>query len=142
MSKEQTDKSRYPSRYSQGYVTSAQYILELVCEKQAKWKKKDLPMQFWHLPEWKKIFIMQLRKVHKLLKIYSDKAIIRAINKNNICTLLAPWIEEKIKLEQSIIDSNPIILTPDVADDKPIDIIFKPKDNILKNKLSNLDNID
>ena len=85
---------------------------------------------------------MQLRKVHKLLKIYSDKAIIRAINKNNICTLLAPWIEEKIKLEQSIIDSNPIILTPDVADDKPIDIIFKPKDNILKNKLSNLDNID
>ena len=44
--------SKYPSRYSDGKkVTAAQYITELICEKRAVKDKKELPNNFWKLPQ-------------------------------------------------------------------------------------------
>ena len=74
MSKEQTEKSRYQSRYSPDqFVSAAQYIIELVCERKAQLEERDLPVQFWKQPEWEKYFKMQLRKCHALLKKYDEK---------------------------------------------------------------------
>jgi len=107
----QTDKSRYPSRYSPGkFITEAQYILELVCEKKAKVDKKELPIHFWDLPEWQAFFKMQLRRVHTLLKKYDMKAILAAINKCwKLYSILPAWFEQKVKEEQSVLEKMPII---------------------------------
>lgn len=109
MGKEQTIKSKYPSRYSKNkYVTSAQYIVELICEQSAKHSKKDLPLQFWKDPEWSKFFRSQTGKVNKLLKKYDDKAIINAVKNKRLRSLLAMWVEGVIQDEQKILDSKKI----------------------------------
>ena len=106
MPKGQTEKSRYPSRYSpQKFVTAAQYILELVCEKRALKDKKELPIKFWNLPEWASLFKSQLRKCHALLKQYDEKAIIAAIKGSNIYSLHAPWITQECDKHQGILEA-------------------------------------
>lgn len=92
-----TEKSKYQSPYSNGkFVTAAQYIIEIVCEKKAKQSGTDLPAQFWKLPEWAAYYKQQLRKCHALLKKYNEKAIIQALRDNRtykIYSLFAPWLE-------------------------------------------------
>lgn len=106
MAKQRSDKSPYPSRYSpSGWVTPAQYILELVCEKRALKDKKELPIQFWNLPEWASLFKSQLRKCHALLKQYDEKAIIAALKNSNIYSLHAPWIHQECQKQQGILDA-------------------------------------
>ena len=100
MSKVHTDECRYPSRYSPGgFVTEAQYIVELVCEKRARSLNRDLPMLFWKLDEWRKYFVSQTRGVHKLLSKYCGKSIINCVKRNNIYTLYPAWVEKVIKKE-------------------------------------------
>ncbi len=81
MAKEQTEKSRYPSRYggSDNYVTGAQYIIELICEKKARLSNRTLPLKFWNHPEWSSFYKRWLRQVHLLLKQFDEKAIIGAL---------------------------------------------------------------
>ncbi len=96
MAKERSSKSPYPSLYSpKGYVSGAQYIIEFLCEKKAKKEGKELPIQFWKLPEWAQFFKSQLRKCHSLIKQYSEEGIIRALNNpkgKSTYSLHAPWI--------------------------------------------------
>jgi len=102
MSNKRTKKCNWPSKYSPGrWITAAQFILELVCEKQASIKKKDLPIRFWRLPEWEKEYVSQTRAVNKLLKKYEPKAIINAVKKRNIWSLRPKWVEDIIKEEQA-----------------------------------------
>jgi hypothetical protein len=139
----QTEKSKYPSRYSPGgYVTAAQYILELVCEKQASRQRIELPIKFWNLPEWRNTFVKQLRMVHKLLKKYSEKAIIRAINKNNIYSLFASWLEAKIQQEQRLLDVESTKENISDAIVRPTTIVFQRESRPIKNKLSKLMELD
>lgn len=141
MPKEQTEKSRYPSRYSPGgFVTAAQYIIELACERQAQYLKKDLPIKFWNLPEWRFTFIKQLRRAHSLLKKYPEKAIIRAITNNNIRSLLVPWLEEKIEAEKRIleVEKEKIVVTPVKREEN---VTFREK-KVVKNALSKLMDLD
>lgn len=101
MAKERTEKSRYPSRYSpKGWVTEAQYIIELVCEQSAKHTRTDLPLQFWKQEKWSKFFASQTRAVHKLLKSYDGKVIISTVKQKKIRTLLPKWVEGVIRQEQ------------------------------------------
>ena len=73
--------SKYPSRYTHGdkKVTAAQYLAEVVCERQAQKDKKELPKQFWNLPHWKKRFTSQLFAARGLLKLYDEVVVIKAI---------------------------------------------------------------
>lgn len=110
-SKRQTDKSRYPSKYSpRGYVTEAQYIIEIICEHKAKSQNQTLVLQFWKDKEWGKFFQTQLRVCHKLLNKYKAKAIINALvgwQGKKIFSLHAPWLEDIIKVEQKKLDVKP-----------------------------------
>lgn len=107
----QTNKSRYPSLYSQDkFVTASQYIIELVCEKKAQLEKTDLPPQFWKLPAWQAFYKSQLRMCHKLLKEYDEKAVIKALRNKRaykIKSLFAPWLVDIIKEEQYNISDTP-----------------------------------
>lgn len=109
MSKQRTELSRYPSKYSpKNWVSCAQYIIELLCEKLARTKGKDLPVQFWHLKEWANFYKSQLRITHKLLAKYSEKAIIAVIKDRNIWSLRPKWVEDLIIKKQREIDLSKI----------------------------------
>ena len=108
MGKERTEKSRYQSRYSPDkYVTAAQYIIELVCEKKATFDKTVLPIKFWNLPQWAGFFKCNLRKVHQLLKKFDEKAIIRALNLpqfNNSYSIFTDRFMGLVEQEQGRLD--------------------------------------
>jgi len=107
MGKKRTDKSKYPSKYSpNGWVTAAQYIIELICEQRARFDKKDLPVKFWHLPEWASFYKSQLRIIHKLLKQYDERAIINTVKNKRIRTLFPKWIEPLIAQEDKVLKTN------------------------------------
>lgn len=101
MAREQSEHSRYPSRYSpKGFVRSDQYIIELICEKKAKREKKDLPVKFWDSPEWANFFKSQLRKCKSLLTRYSADTIIKSLQDKraySIYSLHAPWLVDIIE---------------------------------------------
>ena len=81
MAENRSDKSSYPSRYSpSGWVSAYQYVTELICEKSAKQKHKELPVQFWELPEWEKFFKNQIITAVQLVKKYGATAVINGLN--------------------------------------------------------------
>lgn len=99
----------YPSRYSNGKkVSAAQYITELICENKAKQDKLDLHHRFWLNPEWSKYYRNQIGTANQLLKKYSPKAIIKALQDNKaqkIYSLRAPHLIAIIDQYQSVVDS-------------------------------------
>lgn len=106
MAKKRTEVSRYPSRYSPGgWVTEAQYIIELVCERRARSLNKDLPVRFWNQKEWQAFYKAQLRITHKLLKKYEAKSIIDVLKEGRIWSLRPAFVEEKIQIKQKAIDN-------------------------------------
>lgn len=125
MAKDQTDKSRFKSRFSDSFVTAAQYITELICEKEARQAGRDLSREFWKLPEWEKQYRNQIPTAYKLLKKYSAAAIINALNGPQawkIYSLRAPHLIPLIETEQTIyevkqqnIANAPVVERPDVT---------------------------
>jgi hypothetical protein len=75
----QTDKCPFKSKFTDGFVTNAQYITEIFCEHVARQKYADLPNRFWLLPEWLKFYKGQIIEVHKLLRQYSVHTILSSI---------------------------------------------------------------
>lgn len=100
---------KYPSKYSNNKtVTSAQYIVELICENKAKIEKRDLYFRFWTNSEWSKYYRDQISTANKLIKKYSDKAIIQALKSpraSKIYSLRAPHLIPIIEQEEELIRS-------------------------------------
>ena len=144
MSKEQTDKSRYPSRYSPSqFVTASQYIIELACEQLAVKDKKELPIQFWKLPQWKTLYLGQVRAVNLLLKKYSEKAIINIVKSRRINNLRPKWVEELIAQEQRVLDAvKPINVECDTPIRYDTENVTFTKPRSVNNKLSKLIDLD
>jgi hypothetical protein len=131
MAKNRSDLSKWPSRYSPGgWVTAAQFIIELVCAAHAKRLGKDLPLQFWNIDEWQSEYKSQTRATHKLLKKYEAQAIINAIRDRNIWSLRPKWVENVISAEQKKIDAKRLLQKAETG--------TKPKDEtkpiIVENK--------
>lgn len=107
-SENQTEKSRYPSKYSPGqFVTAAQYIAEFICEKKALINKEILKERFWSNPVWAKFYKQQILAANGLLKIYKPEAIINALKSRQayrIFSLRAPHLDAIIDAEQRKID--------------------------------------
>lgn len=81
MSKKRTEQCRYLSPSSPDvYVTAAQYIAELVSHKRAHSLKRNLPVRFWRLDNWRAYFLYQVRIACELLKTYPEKAVVRALS--------------------------------------------------------------
>jgi hypothetical protein len=103
------DSKKYPSKYSNGkFVSAAQYITELVCEKKAKLNGQDLHFRFWTNKIWSAFYRNQIASANKLLKKYSDVAIIKALNNDaaaKIYSLRAPHLIAIIEQQQVILES-------------------------------------
>tara|TARA_R100001163_G_C4966540_1_gene128196 strand:+ start:194 stop:625 length:432 start_codon:yes stop_codon:yes gene_type:complete len=107
MSKNRTNKSKYPSRYSpDGWVSAPQYITEFVCEKKAQKENKELPIKFWEISEWRKYFRYQITIANSLLKDFPEEAIIAAL-KDRRCwktySLRSPFLQSIIKEKEALI---------------------------------------
>jgi hypothetical protein len=100
---------KYPSKYSNGKtVSAAQYITEMICEHLAKKDKRDLHYRFWVNEEWAKFYKSQIFTAHKLLKKYSEKAIIEALKTpkaQKIYSLRAPHLLAIIDQQEKILAS-------------------------------------
>ena len=74
MAKNPTDKSKYRSKYTPNnkYITCAQYVAEIMCERQAQKNMSDLPIKFWDTKKWKGQFFVQVREAQKLISKYGD----------------------------------------------------------------------
>ena len=119
-----SEVSRYPSRYSpQKYVTASQYIVELVCEKNAQSNKMDLPMQFWKQDQWAKYFAFQSMQANRLLKKYSAKAIIDTIKAKNVWTLRPKWVEKVIAAKDKEITTQKELVELQKAKAKPVESV-------------------
>lgn len=109
------NNKKYPSKYSNGkQVSAAQYITEIICEKMAQRKKKDLHYRFWISPQWSKFYRNQIASAHKLLKQYPDNAIVKALNNpkaDRIYSLRAPHLPAIIEYEVKQLDAKNDILS-------------------------------
>jgi hypothetical protein len=136
---------KYPSKYSNGKeVTAAQFITEIICERIAKRKKKDLHYRFWVSKEWAKEYRGQIGSANKLLDTYDPKDIIEALRSNKgltIYSLRAPHLKDIIDQVVSKNASKPTIEYKEVIrhqmDTGRKDL--KNKSNIL-DKLKDIDN--
>ena len=80
MATERSENSRYQSLYGGGFVTPAQILAEVMCERMARSKGQSLPAKFWSTSqEWGKTFIWQLTQANKLLKEFHETVISRVL---------------------------------------------------------------
>jgi hypothetical protein len=137
-------KRKYPSRYSINKdgshkdVTAAQYIAELICEKRAASMNRELPTKFWELEEWAKYYKYQIMLAYKLLKQFSDKAIVKGLfdpKCHNVFSLNNPWLK-------SIIHKYNELKEPEVKHIDKIDPVAKPIRQQKENIISRLNEYD
>jgi hypothetical protein len=122
-SKEYTDKNQYKSKYSDQYVTGAQYLAEFICERIAEKDGKKLPYKFWNTEEWKKIFQLQIIKANELLKVYRVGVILKALQlpqAKRIYSLglkkaIEPLAKQIIKKEQNALKD--VFISPEAIED-------------------------
>ena len=107
MANNRSDKSKYPSRYSpKGWVSSYQYITELICEKKAQQDGKDLPIKFWDIKEWRSFYRYQITLATSLVKKYGEEAVIAALRDRRCYktySLRAPFLKGIIEEHQAAI---------------------------------------
>lgn len=78
--RQRTEKSRYKHESTGEYCTCAAYVAEQLCRKNAENKNQgSLPYKFWNKKPWNWTFKRQIFLANKLLKKYSEEALVRAI---------------------------------------------------------------
>jgi hypothetical protein len=81
MKRKRTDKSKYKHQSTGDYCTCAAYVAEIMCMKNAEHKNQgSLPYKFWSTKPWDWTFKRQLFAAQKLLKDFSEKALVRTIH--------------------------------------------------------------
>jgi len=124
---------------------AAQYIAEMVCLREAEKENVGRPAYaLWNTEKWKKKFLSQVTKAYMLLKKYSERAIINALNSSqgkNIYSLRVKFLESIIRRQETYLEER--------KKNDPLDVDYK--DNTLskpnkpfgkKSKRSQLKNLD
>lgn len=137
-------RKKYPSKYSNGkQVSAAQYITEIICENKAKLTKTDLHYRFWVNKLWEKFYKDQIASAYKLLKKYSDTAIIRALNTKQaekIYSLRAPFLIPIIETEERKLQNENQELS--LRLNRPSVVNFSRNTNKKSNIISKLKDLD
>ena len=88
---------------------AAQFIAEMVSIRKAEVENVGRPAYtLWNTKKWKNYFKSQVTMAYKLLKKYSDKAIINALNTykcRRVYSLRVAFLEPVIKQEQKKLDN-------------------------------------
>jgi hypothetical protein len=102
MAEKRSDNSKYESRYGGGWITPAQFLAEVMCERTAKSQGNELPPKFWNLSRWKKEFLKQLTLANKLVNKYDPSLISKALRSpqgKKIFSLGAKWLKDILEKE-------------------------------------------
>lgn len=125
MSKQRTDISKYKSPSTGDFCTTAQYVAEIVCQKQATHEKiGTLPYKFWNLPKWKKIYIRQISLANKLIKEYGEEPVIKFIKSkagSKTISLGARNVRKDIEKIKIALDNAPEHVTIEVIKIEPLE---------------------
>lgn len=137
-------QNKYISKYSNNKtVSAAQYITELICERKALKDKKDLHYRFWLAKEWASFFRNQIASANKLLKEYSDKAIVNALlttQGKKIFSLRAPHLPAIIETEEKKLNTENKTFTKTV--DRKSNISFNKSTNTKNSIISKLKELE
>lgn len=93
------EEKKYASRYTDKLVTPANHIVEILMERKASKDGKKLVREFWSQAEYRRHYQLNLLQVAKLLNIYSEKAIINALNRE-----VWAWSLGGPKIKQAILE--------------------------------------
>ena len=111
MSKQKTDVSKYKSPSTGEYCTEAQYVAEVLCQRQAtKEKVGNLAYKFWNKGKWKGIYIRQISSANKLIKEFGEGVLIRFLNSKSgrdIFSLGIRTIKQKLEAFKSTMADEP-----------------------------------
>ena len=78
--RKRTDKSKYKHESTGEYCTCAAYVAEIMCMRHAQNKNQgSLPYKFWSKKPWDWTFRRQVNAAYKILKQYSEEALVKAI---------------------------------------------------------------
>ena len=81
MVRKRTEKSKYKHESTGDYCTCAAYVAEIMCKRNAENKNVgSLPYKFWSKKPWDWTFKKQLWAAGKLLKDFSEEALVKAIH--------------------------------------------------------------
>lgn len=124
MKRQRTEKSKYRHQSTGDYCTCAAYVAEIMCMRNAENKNQgSLPYKFWSKKPWDWTFKRQLFAARKLLKTFSEAALVKAIHSDEFRSIFSlnnpralPIIkkyakiveEEQVKQQQLEVTENPI----------------------------------
>ena len=79
--RKRTEKSKYKHESTGDHCTCAAYVAEIMCRKNAENKNQgSLPYKFWNKKPWDWTFKRQLIAANRLIKKFSEAAIVKAVN--------------------------------------------------------------
>tara|TARA_R110000744_G_scaffold153269_2_gene267674 strand:+ start:2888 stop:3319 length:432 start_codon:yes stop_codon:yes gene_type:complete len=109
MAKNRTDKSKYTSPSTGGFCTPAQYVAELMCQRQSeKSNEGSLPHKFWNKSKWKGRFIHQVKLAHEIIEEFGDRALVKALQQgmgNRVFSLRHPKIKDLVRIAKKKLES-------------------------------------
>ena len=126
---------KYTSKYTDKQITASQFLAEAICEKIARKEKRDLFNKFWNNSYWAKEFKKQVILASRLLKTYSVKSILYALNHRRsykVYSLGAKYILEPLMKEQE--KKSNLKIEPKITvsnDNKDVRPFFQKKNRIL-----------
>ncbi len=83
--RKRTDKSKYKHQSTGDHCTCAAYVAEIMCMRKAEHENKgSLPFKFWNIKPFDWTFKRQLYTANQLLKEYSDTALVKSINSQDM----------------------------------------------------------
>lgn len=123
--RKRTTKSKYKHESTGDHCTCSQYVAAIMCQRNAENKNEgSLPYKFWNKKPWDWTYKKQLWAANKILRTYSEEALVKAIHSDEfrgIFSLNHPKVigiirkyellleSEKSKPKQEIeIQNNPI----------------------------------
>jgi len=142
MAKQRSDDSKYESRHGGGWITPAQFLAEVMCERTAKENLEELPIKFWNKPRWKKEFFKQLNLANIILKDHDAAIVSKALRSKegkNIFSLGAPWLKKLIILEEKNFKEISSLTESKEAVELPIRKTFQQSKSLIK-RIKELDN--
>jgi len=142
MAKQRSDDSKYESRHGGGWITPAQFLAEVMCERTAKENLEELPIKFWNKPRWKKEFFKQLNLANTILKDHDAAVVSKALKSKEgkkIFSLGAPWFKKLILLEEKNFKEISSLTESKEAVELPIRKTFQQSKSLIK-RIKELDN--
>ena len=88
--RKRTEKSKYKHQSTGDHCTCAAYVAEIMCMRNAEFKNLgSLPYKFWSKKPWDWTFKKQLWAAQKLLKNYSEAALVKAIHSKEFSSIFS-----------------------------------------------------